>query len=1126
MTTFNTINCLENYNKYCGRFLILNCSCYKRYKTEQRMIELVQSSSSYLGCAIRSDGKINHCKFPIMLGSFLDFQIRGIDMVTRDCDRWGAFIILGNLKILQYFITNNVNGIHRFKEKHKIFIKWLVQDPFQEYFSYTLWLNDKGKLKVERMELIFNEDNFMTQRSVTLNYKKDLSWLVAINHMYALKSLRQLCVEDVIDLMSEFFKCDISLDSLSNKILLSSAFILSVAYENQQNLPTLKNIMEKGSLYFVLSKHGYQIGTCIKLKGEFESTQLWTDLSGSKQDNIKYKISSVKRYTSDPLKKTNALYFPEYGLEFICPLTCKELTNAGESLALAQWVITTDVVNFEDVFTFIIENYRVERKDEKENEEKVVDNDNGDFLKIIMDDIILSDCLIRNDANEFCKIKRKFQMVSLFPFGNILKIHITGNIPAKYSAKYEIFVSPFEREKIWPDSFDWYGHFSGLSDAALELDPNFCLLVPPIKMSVSITNLNGKCCILDGDDDMRLKPTLRNTLFLKASGYHSGIVTNKKFKVNLVDDDDDNKQSQCELSDADRIELKRQFDKLDQLKQRHEDMKNCENSSIMTLKEVFMRGKHTFNDGEIEKIIDKFFEIYFKLKMSKCLIYRQGGIVKHQRSYFSELENYDEFIRKIRDPSRLILKLKQKKKTDVKKINNKYSNDITTTTAAAAAVAGSSNSSSGSGSGVMDVCKSDGIDDDKNLKNRISKKRNLNVQILNVPIKRRKANNEEAIAYLDVQQQQVPRKSGKINGIFFTLVSENPHAEKNLNSYKRLLKNACFCKRQNYHFKLYSGFADIGGFTVEDGLIIGQHTVKKLPPKVISYSAQIDLKTFTDKNLTKTMKQSCHFKYTVSNRVIDDEIVFGTLQSLSRIKIRKSANILVDETNIKNIFIYKVFMKNIHNTDLTINSHFDENRLKIVLNVHTIFSISVGSKMFNLFGQKNVVSSTQNMERFKCFKRDGTVVIPDVIFGTQSAIGRTATGQALSLVFNDNVALSLPGTVTHQFEHINKNGEKRTLATQFVEMGGGVVGSHNIYLHNIDATQFARQGTSKNDLMTRTHGFIANDLTNVKDITTQQTTTKVTTSSVQQSEQEQSAANYYARLEDIQQLYGHNIRYL
>ena len=113
----------------------------------------------------------------------------------------------------------------------------------------------------------------------------------------------------------------------------------------------------------------------------------------------------------------------------------------------------------------------------------------------------------------------------------------------------------------------------------------------------------------------------------------------------------------------------------------------------------------------------------------------------------------------------------------------------------------------------------------------------------------------------------------------------------------------------------------------------------------------------------------------------------------------------------------------------------------LYFNIHYMCPLDKGTKILNLHGQKCIVSKVANLAKYcePAYRRDGSIVKPQILFSTTSLVGRTVASQVYSMACSKDVAFTKDGAM-------------------IAPMG------YNI--HNIEASSKCKQSLVKNDLMT------------------------------------------------------------
>lgn len=83
------------------KYLMIDCPCYEQYSEPQRFIDnVILARKSYMACVcynskFRKRKRTDHVSVPIVLGSYLDYRIRGLDALIECRAQWGAVILKG-----------------------------------------------------------------------------------------------------------------------------------------------------------------------------------------------------------------------------------------------------------------------------------------------------------------------------------------------------------------------------------------------------------------------------------------------------------------------------------------------------------------------------------------------------------------------------------------------------------------------------------------------------------------------------------------------------------------------------------------------------------------------------------------------------------------------------------------------------------------------------------------------------------------------------------------------------------------------------------------------------------------------------------------------------------------------
>lgn len=92
MDNFKVIVTIYTYNCQYKDF-ILECECYEQFSTPNLFTDtIVNKKRHYKACYLSKSGYIRHQARFVLLGSYIDFRIRGEHQVAQDRNYWGSFV--------------------------------------------------------------------------------------------------------------------------------------------------------------------------------------------------------------------------------------------------------------------------------------------------------------------------------------------------------------------------------------------------------------------------------------------------------------------------------------------------------------------------------------------------------------------------------------------------------------------------------------------------------------------------------------------------------------------------------------------------------------------------------------------------------------------------------------------------------------------------------------------------------------------------------------------------------------------------------------------------------------------------------------------------------------------------
>lgn len=362
-----------------------------------------------------------------------------------------------------------------------------------------VWILDKIEYKFP-LPIDYNSTDFKCFVSV-------------LNKIRAKYKLKPQSEYDVYEQMLIYIENNTPIDLLRNKIIISPViFLINTIKYNINNIQLLRSCMEKGTMFIAISKNIY-----LEKPSYIHSNDktLYEPISGSKQDNGYLKLALIKRKTTIIAFKSNSLFFFDDAKHFICPITSKELVNAGELMEFAQFTFTSLPISVDKIYNYL---------DGIKNE-----IDSKELYTIIVGDFMTH---YKLTFEQFYELKKKFLMITgvLYKYDDkkYIKLNYIGLVAIKLSIKYNVFLSPGEISDFgffFKDPFDTYTY---RAQCGYHTHQIYDLLnLEAAKINVSRNNQSGKCakttnklnikmfksaagdqCILTNSDEMLIEPKI------------------------------------------------------------------------------------------------------------------------------------------------------------------------------------------------------------------------------------------------------------------------------------------------------------------------------------------------------------------------------------------------------------------------------------------------------------------------------------------------------------------------------------------------------------------------------------------------------------------------------------------
>lgn len=104
---FHIVHMLQSYNHTLNDLILTNCICYQKYYIGGVFDEtVIDQRKSYMACVCYKSGersRTRHVSIPIILGTYIDFLIRGKSTNFFEIKLWGLMILNGVLKMYANF---------------------------------------------------------------------------------------------------------------------------------------------------------------------------------------------------------------------------------------------------------------------------------------------------------------------------------------------------------------------------------------------------------------------------------------------------------------------------------------------------------------------------------------------------------------------------------------------------------------------------------------------------------------------------------------------------------------------------------------------------------------------------------------------------------------------------------------------------------------------------------------------------------------------------------------------------------------------------------------------------------------------------------------------------------------
>lgn len=472
---------LCSYNAQIGSRLLVDCKtgCYDDYRADVFVERVVERRKSYLACIAyeaHARKRVSHKAVPVMLGSYIDYRLRGKEAVETCRAQWGAVILKGMLKIYTSFSTFDALSMHVRQTGKRKSIEW-----------YT-YVDGEG------MALCYAD------KTVTCTYRNrthdDRSssgeWIDLVNRANPFVSDRVIRPDEYTEMFDTILGYPYDMNDLKNRQFLSGVTIVNKYIDRDLakrrrtkggSCVKMGTAFETGSLYTVLSK-----------KNMYETEEWWktypqnydNTLHEGRSNKTAHFLPNVTRASNEAFRNSKALDFPTDAVGYFCILNTKELKSAGEQNVLADFVIMTEESDPTRAFLHLSSTYGGVRASSSHDADRFVING---FLTDLRCD--------RWTFEEFLHAKRQLPHVTVKYYRPYVVLSTKASIPVKYSDVYDVYFSPAETAEYgdrvrFPEG-------SLLSVTAKTLDADGLRKTPPAKSTVAVNNVKGSVAVVTSE---------------------------------------------------------------------------------------------------------------------------------------------------------------------------------------------------------------------------------------------------------------------------------------------------------------------------------------------------------------------------------------------------------------------------------------------------------------------------------------------------------------------------------------------------------------------------------------------------------------------------------------------------
>lgn len=869
------------------------------------------------------------------------------------------------------------------------------------------------------------------------------------------------------------------LDQISNKMCITGPEILKRALDYIQILhmyrfspQTIRSRMQsmliKGNLYFTLSKKPIGLGKAYNIK-----QNIFQAVDAQKLNLVSYLVGTTKRKVSEQMRNSNALKFPDDAFYFVDGVNVREMKGAGETVYLSDFVLPALKVDLVKLYEQL-RPHLVLGNPELDLSTAVSGDGDHDRLKHLAVNGYPTGYMVSKRA--LLQVKFTTPFVHVHCLGdNYFHVTTKGGVLMRYSSKYNTFLAPNEYSQLLPDAFNDYPLYAAFSPLMGFLPSSF-YKAQPSKLVVVMSNIKGRCNVI------------RNSFELNANvasvGNNNTIIIHNKKLLGLTES-----STLTVFSGSNRATARHNHGdeyaprtvRLDVPKlttayqhRKYRELAHLEKHATLADALLARHASTTVSGGgsvaccsHSDSLIVDTLNALTGLdsdgsEQGGCQLANLDSYKQCLAAFVQQLENYYTSLQS--GYYCITLESSTGRKVEVGTAADTWIND-------------DDDDENDTRDGGQQLTYRDylalrrdtmtGIDDDWLTLNLSMYPRYGEHWKFLMDTYLRPAD----AAKLNVNQVSGPPgdwASAEVAQLNAEALSKPIILDKRKVRLHNNVQSLEIFKGQGVdvdpivsqaHFIAYCAIGDVSGSTNEDGIVIDQRLVAEGPRimNLITIRLPFSIISTSGPNAGDSgsiggcgQNNMTTISYQAVDQVANNVVMVGILDSSQALQFIKK-NLIVDYVYIgkSNIHRYKLKYIDAHNYARTVVSAFDRQSNEVFVNITYQKPITVGTKLSNLHGQKGIISKIVDLSNTRAYRRDGTVVHPQILFSPTSILGRLVASQIYEMLTSPELA---------------------------VTETGAFVAPLAFNIHHIESSIKARRGIMKNDLMTVENGFIANNM--------------------------------------------------